>query len=67
MVPRETAVRLLVIFFMLALIASGLSAIPLQWELSLLNRWLGVGSFIHTIWPSLAQWISRVNEGAQNA
>ena len=37
--------RYLLVFFMLALAASGLSAIPLQWEVGLLNQWFGAGSF----------------------
>ena len=59
-------VRALLLFFMLALAASGLSAIPLQRELGLLNQWCGTGSFMQGIWPSLAGWISHVNEGVQN-
>ena len=59
-------VRVLLAFFMLALVASGLSAIPLQWEVELLNQWFGTGSFMQSLWPSLADWISRVNEGVQN-
>lgn len=58
-------VRVLLVLFMLALAASGLSVIPLQWELGILNRWLGSGSSVQGMWPSLADWISRVNEGVQ--
>ncbi len=57
--------RVLLIFFMLALAASGISAIPLQWELHVLNQWLGIDSFMQSLWPSLAGWISRVNDGVQ--
>ncbi len=63
---RLRTIRLLLLFFMLALAASGLSAVPLQWEVGLLNKWFGVASFMHGLWPSLAGWISRVNEGVQN-
>ncbi len=63
---RMRQIRSLVLFFMLALVASGLSAIPLQWEAGLLDKWLGTGSSMQQVWPSLAQWISRVNEGVQN-
>lgn len=34
-------VRVLVIFFMLPLTASGLTAIPLSWELGILDRTAG--------------------------
>ncbi len=57
-------VRLLLGFFMLALIASGLTAIPLQWEIGTLQQW--IGPTLNVIAPSLAAWISRVNEGVQN-
>ncbi len=57
-------VRLLLAFFMLALIASGLTAIPLRWEVGFLDQWIvpRLAAFA----PSLAAWINRVNEGVQN-
>jgi hypothetical protein len=58
--------RFLLIFFMIALTLSGLTAIPLQWELDLLNQWFGLDSFVRQSWPSLAEWISRVNDSVQN-
>ncbi len=63
---RTRLIQALVLFFMLALVTSGLSAVPLQWEVGLLDKWLGAGSFMQQAWPSLAQWISRVNNGVQN-
>jgi hypothetical protein len=63
---RTRNTRIVLIFFMLALAASGLSAVPLQWEVGLLNQWLGTSSFMRQVWPSLAGWISHVNEGVQN-
>ncbi len=59
-------VRFLIIFFMTALAISGLTAIPLQWELSILDRLLGSQSMVVQIWPSLAEWIGRVNSGVYN-
>ena len=59
-------VRLLIIFFMIALAISGLTAIPLQWELSILNRLFGAQSFIMPLWPAFSEWIGRVNSGVQN-
>ncbi len=43
----------------------GLSAVPLQWEVALLDRWFGANTFMQGIWPSLSAWIERVNEGVQ--
>ena len=59
-------IRFLLMFFIFTLIGAGLTAIPLRWELGLLNRWLGASSFSSQIFPSLADWISRVNDSVQN-
>jgi len=59
-------VRSLIVFFMIALTISGLTAVPLQWELPMLNRLFGTQSYIAPLWPSFAGWISRVNSGIQN-
>ncbi len=66
---NETAlrrIRFLLIFFICALSLAGLTAIPLRWELRLLNQWLGINSFLTPILPSLAEWVSRVNDSVQN-
>ena len=62
----QQRIRFLLIFFICALSAAGLTAIPLRWELGLLNRWAGIDSFLSPIVPSLATWISRVNASVQN-
>ena len=62
----QRRIRFLLLFFILALAAAGLTAIPLRWELELLNRWLGVGSFLVQLWPFMSGWISRVNDSVQN-
>lgn len=59
-------IRFLLIFFMCALIASGLSAIPLQWELEVLLPWVGKSSPLGMTFPALADWIGRIYEGVQN-
>lgn len=60
-------IRWLLIFFMCALIASGLTAIPLQWELSILDRVIEPHSVVQPIWPSLVEWIERVYAGLENS
>lgn len=62
----QRRIRFLLIFFIVALTAAGLTAIPLRWELNLLNQWFGMGSFIEQILPSLAEWINHVNDSVQN-
>jgi hypothetical protein len=62
----QRRIRLLLIFFICALSLAGLTAIPLKWELGLLNGWFGTNSFLSPILPSLADWISRVNDSVQH-
>jgi hypothetical protein len=62
----QRRIRFLLIFFIFALSAAGLTAIPLRWELGLLNQWFGTGSFLSPILPPMAEWISRVNASVQN-
>ena len=63
---HERIIRGILLFFMVALAASGLSAIPLRWEVGLLDRWFGAASFMQQVWPSMAGWIGKVNAGVQN-
>lgn len=51
------------IFFMIALALSGITAIPLVWEIGLLNRFLGNGSFLSQLWPAMSQWITFIYQG----
>jgi hypothetical protein len=62
----QRRIRFLLIFFIIALGAAGVTAVPLQWELALLHRWFGVNSFLLQISPSMAEWISRVNDSVQH-
>lgn len=59
-------VRILVWFFIAALVASGLTAFPLEWELGVLTSLVsGPGSPLPALWPDLVAWIARVNTGLQ--
>jgi len=57
-------IRLLLWFFIAALIASGLTAFPLEWELGVLTH-LAAHSPLPMLWPDLVEWIVRVNTGLQ--
>lgn len=66
MVETETVqkrVHFLLWFFVIALILSGLTAFPLQWEVDILIRLFGPGTWMETLWPAMANWISLVHEG----
>jgi hypothetical protein len=62
----QRQIRFLLLFFIFALMVAGLTAIPLRWELELLNQWMGTDSYIAQFLPSLATWITRVNDSVQN-
>ncbi len=63
---RMRRVRAILVFFMLALTVSGITAIPLQWELEILNGLAGSETTLGLRLPRLAEWVGRVNEGVQN-
>lgn len=56
-------VKYLLLFFTAALLLSGLTAFPLQWELDILQRLFGEGTFVEGLWPTMAEWISFVHQG----
>jgi hypothetical protein len=57
-----TRIRLVLGFFFVGLFLSGLTALPLRAELEMLDRLAGAGSPVHTVLPSLAEWISTVHQ-----
>lgn len=60
----EHKIRLALSFFIFALIVSGLTAIPLQWELNLLQQFFsGLGSPVASIFPGLINWLDLVSKG----
>jgi hypothetical protein len=54
-------VRYIIVFFMCALVASGLTALPLRWELDILQATVGEGTFMERLYPPMAHWISFVH------
>jgi hypothetical protein len=63
---RQKRIRFLLIFFMSALVLSGLTAIPLQWELKVMMPLVKLGTQWGIMVPALAQWIEKINQGVQN-
>jgi hypothetical protein len=59
-------IRFLLVFFMCALAASGLTAIPLQWELNLLMPVIAKAAQWGINFPEFSQWIVRINDALQN-
>ncbi len=56
-------IRILLTFFMFGLIVSGLTAFPLLLEVNILEKILGNGTWVESIWPDLSHWISYVHQG----
>ena len=56
-------VRYILGLFMFALIISGLTAIPIRWEIGVLQRMIGEGTFMEKVYPPMAHWISFVHRG----
>lgn len=56
-------VRWLLVFFIVALVLSGLTAVPLNWEVDILESLLGEGTVVERAWPALSNWISLVHTG----
>jgi hypothetical protein len=59
---RIRQIRLLLGFFVVALVASGLTAFPLVWETRLLAGWMGEGTGEADVMPGLAWWLSYVHQ-----
>ncbi|MCL2622345.1 MAG: hypothetical protein FWD31_01660 [Planctomycetaceae bacterium] len=58
-------IRGLVLFYMAAVLASGITAFPLRWELDVLCQWFGEGTFVGNGIPSLAAWLAFVRDGIE--
>ena len=53
-------IRWLLLFMMLGLGLSGLTAIPLVGEIALLRTMIGPGTWMQQQWPAMAMWIETV-------
>jgi hypothetical protein len=62
----QKRIHFLLIFFICALLFSGLTAVPLQWELKLLMPFMEKVSNWKIIFPAMSEWIVRLNNGVQN-
>ena len=65
-ITLQKRIRLFIVFFMCALTVSGLTAIPLQWELKLLMPFVEKGSQLGMMFPALSDWMEKINNGVQN-
>jgi len=57
-------VRILLAMFLVGLVASGITALPLEWEIDTLAAWMGIpAEAAPTPLDGLAKWIALVREG----
>jgi hypothetical protein len=60
-------IRLLTLFFIAALVGSGLTAFPLETELNILSQILGIDTQLSPDnYSGLQHWIAEVNQGVSN-
>jgi hypothetical protein len=59
-------IRTILVFFVLALGISGFSAIPLRFEMNILNSIAGNGTIVEDVIPLLVSWISLVHNALEN-
>lgn len=55
--------RIILTLFIIGLVLSGLTAFPLVWELTILNNLFGSGTFMDSLFPPMAAWITHVHTG----
>ena len=58
-------IRCLILFYMAAILISGITAFPLRWELGVLCQWFGEGTFVGNHIPALPDWLAFVREGIE--
>lgn len=58
-------IRATLIFFITALVLSGVTAFPLRQEMNLLNDFFGAGSCIGEKAPAFAAWLAYVRDGVE--
>ncbi len=64
--PRAlTHTRIWLILFSVALIVSGLTAIFAREGLRFLSPLFAQGAFLHTLWPSMSNWLSLVHQAVE--
>jgi hypothetical protein len=66
-IPNRTSLlrrtRLLLALFSLALVASGLTAVPVVREVNILKNLVGPGTSVEKWFPAMAHWISLIHSG----
>ena len=56
-------ISLLIVFFMAALVLSGITAVPLVRGIDLLVRLFGPGTMMDQFWPAMTEWLIFLQQG----
>jgi hypothetical protein len=56
----ERKIKIWLYIFIAGLFLSGVSAIPLQWEMGLANKYFGLGTPLDDLLPNLSFWVNRI-------
>jgi len=59
-------VRIILVFFLVGFVISGLTAFPIRWEIAQLQRLIGANTFMEGLYSPMAHWISYVHRGLTN-
>jgi len=59
----KTKINIWLYIFIIGLVISGVTAFPLEWELGVLDRYLGQGTAIENTFPELSACITKVYGG----
>ncbi len=59
-------IRRITLFFVVALVASGLTAFPLLTTLRVLGPLFGPASWVEALWPAMATWMTTLLEGYEH-
>jgi len=62
-IQRLRQIRFWLLIFMAGLIISGLTAIPIQWEINLIKDVIDNNPWLHDIAPGLVDWLIYVHAG----
>ena len=59
----NTKIRYWLYFFIVGLFLSGVSAIPLEWQMGIANKYLGLDTKLGMVLPEFSFWVDRIYQG----
>ena len=59
----QLKIKIWISLFIVGLFLSGITAIPLEWEMGLINKYLGPGTMMDSFFPDLSFWFNKISMG----